>query len=143
KYSSNQEYQNQWARENRDKVLASKKKYRDAHKEERAEQQRQRREKLYETNPPKYRRNVPGIGKTPEYKRQRYLKTTYGITLDEYNELFAAQDGCCASCGVHQSELSKPLFVDHDHETGEIRGLLCQHCNTALGYARDDVNILQ
>ncbi|CAB4167498.1 Recombination endonuclease VII [uncultured Caudovirales phage] len=74
--------------------------------------------------------------------RAHWLKKGYGMTPDDYNALFEQQDGRCLGCMTHQSELSKPLFVDHKHSTGAIRGLLCQSCNTALGCAKDDPIIL-
>lgn len=77
----------------------------------------------------------------PEVKEQRrcaYLRRTYGITLDEYNEMFVEQNGCCASCGKHESEQKKTLAVDHDHETLEVRGLLCDACNISLGLLQED-----
>lgn len=70
------------------------------------------------------------------------LQRTYGITLEKYNELFHAQKGCCAICERHQSLFSKRLCVDHDHETNQIRALLCHHCNTALGGFSEDVNLM-
>lgn len=65
------------------------------------------------------------------------------FTEDDYNNLFVEQNGCCAICGAHQSELSRRLAVDHNHETGHIRGLLCMKCNTALGKFYDSVEVLQ
>jgi hypothetical protein len=55
-----------------------------------------------------------------------------------------AQKGCCAICGVHQNERSdgKDLAVDHDHETGEVRGLLCTNCNTGIGQLQEDPEVL-
>ena len=64
-----------------------------------------------------------------------YLGYKYGITLDEYEEMLAGQNGVCASCGTPPS--GRKLSVDHDHETGVIRGLLCQPCNTALGLLKE------
>lgn len=79
----------------------------------------------------------------PETQRQRrnakYL-ARYGITLDQYEEMLAAQDGKCAICG---EEPPPPLLVDHDHETDELRELLCLSCNSLLGQARDNINILR
>jgi DNA-directed RNA polymerase subunit RPC12/RpoP len=71
------------------------------------------------------------------------LKYRFGISLKEYNEMFQLQNGRCAICGKHQSELSKSLSVDHNHDTKEIRGLLCQNCNSVLGHALDNVEILR
>jgi len=67
-----------------------------------------------------------------EYNR-RFRVEQYGITLEEYNDMFIEQDGCCAICGIHQSELNYSLCVDHNHETGNVRGLLCRGCNANLG----------
>jgi len=83
----------------------------------------------------------------PEKERQRsrlhrYIKYKHGITLEGYDRLYAIQGGRCAICGVHQSELKRALHVDHDHETNEIRGLLCSHCNLVLGHAHDSVVVL-
>jgi hypothetical protein len=83
---------------------------------------------------------------TDGYKKQSkhwHLKTNYNIGLDDYNDLFNAQEGCCIICDVHQSNLKKPLFVDHDHVTGKVRGLLCSACNSLLGYAHDNISILE
>lgn len=53
----------------------------------------------------------------------------YGITPDQYQELFDRQEGKCNVCEKHQDELKHRLAVDHNHKTLEIRGLLCQTCN--------------
>lgn len=73
----------------------------------------------------------------------RSLKREYNITPEEYNTLFINQKGCCAICGRHQSELKQKLFVDHDHNTNAVRGLLCIKCNFALGYMNDDTALLE
>lgn len=74
--------------------------------------------------------------------RAQHLNKKYDMTPDDYNALFEQQDGRCLGCMTHQSELSKPLYVDHNHKNGYIRGLLCHSCNSALGYAKDDPVIL-
>lgn len=71
--------------------------------------------------------------------RQRTLKYKYGLTQDDYDALVIAQDGLCAICRAPQES----LCVDHCHETGEVRGLLCKLCNCGLGYFRDDPSALQ
>ena len=65
-----------------------------------------------------------------------------GIKCDTilYNSMFAKQQGCCAVCGKHQSELNKAFDVDHNHETGQVRGLLCGQCNRGLGNFYVDSN---
>lgn len=65
---------------------------------------------------------------------------TYGITLEQYEEMLANQDGSCAICRSDWS--SKGPNIDHDHSTGEVRGLLCQACNQAIGQLRDDPAII-
>lgn len=71
------------------------------------------------------------------YSRSHWLQYMYGLTLEEYNDILEAQGGSCAICGKTPEEGGRPLLVDHDHKTGEIRGLLCDGCNTALGYFED------
>lgn len=74
------------------------------------------------------------------YKRKSLLKATYGMTLDEYNERLKRQNYGCAICG--ESNGSRVMFVDHDHETGKVRGLLCVRCNSAIGLFYDDIKKL-
>jgi len=76
------------------------------------------------------------------------LKTRYGITLAEFHAMIATQGGRCACCGemsVDQSDSTgkRALYVDHCHETGVVRGLLCPSCNTGLGQFKDDVDRLR
>ena len=81
-----------------------------------------------------------------ETKRSANIRSKlsrYGLTEQEYNKMFDEQNGCCAICGKHQSEVKKSLYVDHDHKTGKNRKLLCQHCNSLLGFADDNVNALE
>ena len=66
-------------------------------------------------------------------ERRRKLKQKYGLTPEEYNRMFENQSGCCAICKKHQSEFKRRLAVDHDHGTGQVRGLLCGACNVLLG----------
>lgn len=62
------------------------------------------------------------------------LKRRYGITLDQYRDLLKKQGGRCAVC---RQLKKRTLHVDHDHGTGEVRGLLCDHCNRLLGFLGD------
>lgn len=68
------------------------------------------------------------------------LRRNYGLSLDEYDALYEAQQGLCAICD--RPDPNRRLCVDHCHETGEVRGLLCSSCNTALGLLGDDVDRL-
>jgi len=73
--------------------------------------------------------------------RKHTLKYTYGITIEQYDEMVRKNGGRCMACGQKPTG-KKGLHVDHDHKTGKFRGLLCFHCNTALGMARDDPKTL-
>jgi Autographiviridae endonuclease VII len=69
-------------------------------------------------------------------KRRSRLRTTYGITVAQYDAMLVAQGGGCAICKQPPNTYLRrkaSLAVDHDHATGEVRGLLCGRCNTALG----------
>ncbi len=72
---------------------------------------------------------------SPLKSRERNLRVNYGMTLEEYHLMFAAQNGLCAICD--QPEISCLLSVDHSHDTGKIRGLLCKSCNARLGVLED------
>ena len=75
--------------------------------------------------------------KTSKSKRARLLRN-YGITEDQWQTMFDNQSGRCLICEKHQSELKQTLNVDHCHETGKVRGLLCGPCNQALGLMKED-----
>ena len=77
------------------------------------------------------------------YNRRKHLKANYGITVEDYDAMYEAQQGYCDICKIHQSETPKKFHVDHCHTTGKIRGLLCPECNHLLGRARDTRSILQ
>ena len=75
--------------------------------------------------------------------RSYKLKSNYGMTLEQYNDLFNKQKGLCLGCYKHQSQLKRRLNVDHDHKTGRIRGLLCDLCNKVLGSVYDNPETLR
>lgn len=79
----------------------------------------------------------------PSVTRDYSLRKAYGITLEDYNKMFSEQNGCCAICKRHQSEFKRPLFVDHCHSTGRVRGLLCSGCNSGIGMFEDSKEFLQ
>lgn len=70
-------------------------------------------------------------------------KTLYGITDAEYQTLVIAQKGLCAICGGPPTKNRRNLSVDHCHQTGKIRGLLCSNCNTAIGLFKDLPELLE
>lgn len=61
----------------------------------------------------------------------------YKLTPEQYEAMFAAQGRACAICGTQSPAHKNKWHVDHDHETGAVRGILCGHCNAGLGYFRD------
>lgn len=73
--------------------------------------------------------------------RERAWKANHGLTSEQYIEMYKEQDGRCAICKCYVAE--KPLSIDHDHNTGKIRGLLCSNCNAGLGLLGDSVDNLQ
>jgi len=82
---------------------------------------------------------------TPEYKvwkKNRSLVYKYGITLDEYNDMHYKQRGTCAICEKPEPIKTQPLAVDHCHDTGKVRGLLCSNCNMGIGKLMDDEKII-
>lgn len=76
-------------------------------------------------------------------KRHSKFMERYGLSIEEYENRFIKQEGKCLICSRHQSLLLKRLRVDHNHETGEIRGLLCDQCNTAIGLFKEDTEIMK
>lgn len=75
--------------------------------------------------------------------RDKYMRRKYGLSMERYQELLQEQGGVCAICGRVERRRTKfgevwGLVVDHDHETGELRGLLCGDCNVAIGMFGDD-----
>lgn len=78
--------------------------------------------------------------KLATYTRKQNLKRKYGLTIEAYEEMLKSQESKCAIC----YQLSdKTLAVDHSHETGIVRSLLCNPCNTALGLLKEDIKIIE
>jgi hypothetical protein len=75
---------------------------------------------------------------TPEQELRWRMREKYGLELEEYEVLVAAQNGLCAICKNPPFESTGRLSVDHHHETGKTRGLLCATCNLGLGHFKDD-----
>lgn len=86
---------------------------------------------------PNYRKQW--LAKRPKYYRRQHLLWAYGLTLEEYEELFLKQKGRCAIC---TRRLKKPV-VDHSHKTKKVRGILCYCCNSALGFFQDSRTVLK
>lgn len=77
------------------------------------------------------------------------LKKRFGISLEEYQLMLENQNNLCAICGRpertvdHRTKKVRSLAVDHNHNTGKVRGLLCTDCNRALGLLQDSKDVLQ
>jgi hypothetical protein len=74
------------------------------------------------------------------FRRNQILKSKYGITQAEYDIMLSNQNGGCAIC--FRKPGKRPLHVDHDHSTGQVRGLLCHQCNWYLATVESDEAIL-
>ncbi len=103
--------------------------------------------KWYEENRPRFQKKKwDNYIRNPLKVRDNKLRTKFGITLEQYNELSNRQSNVCAVCFkpevVKRKDKLKTLAVDHCHETGKIRGLLCSKCNMAIGLVKDNVDTL-
>jgi hypothetical protein len=87
-----------------------------------------------------------GLSGTKAYIKTNSRKYLYNLTEDQFQQMLFDQDWCCGVCGINESDYlemaGKGLFLDHDHKTGKIRGLLCQSCNLGLGSFRDNPEFL-
>jgi hypothetical protein len=88
------------------------------------------------------RRQVEWQRSHPDYVRYRNFKCKYGLTKEAYDDLVESQGNKCAICESPPDGRWGRLMVDHDHETGEVRGLLCCNCNWALGHLKDDPDLI-
>lgn len=86
---------------------------------------------------------------TTDRRHAKHLKKNFGISPDIYQSKLDSQGGVCAICGKEETVHAKNgidmkrLSVDHDHKTGELRGLLCSNCNAAIGYLKDDISLIE
>lgn len=71
------------------------------------------------------------------------MRKQYGISLEQFNELLEIQDNGCAICKKPLDSLRRKMNIDHDHETNQVRGLLCTGCNTGLGHLGDNIEGLK
>jgi len=134
-----------WYAAHRERQNERAKAYRRSHKE----QVRERDKRYYEAHKEQHKAYEAG---RRDIQRGRHLALTHSLSRDNYDAMLLAQGGGCAICGKpfdsswpaksSRGKASTSPCVDHCHTTGEIRGLLCVHCNLMLGNARDDANIL-
>ena len=78
----------------------------------------------------------------PELFWAQRIRNKYGLTVEAYSVALESQNGLCAICG-DPPEKGKRLRVDHHHQAGAVRGLLCDRCNTGIGLLRDDPDIIE
>lgn len=98
-------------------------------REENPEKVKEAEKKYRESNPEKVKLKM----------RKQALKRKYGMTMEDYEQMLKSQNGKCSICNEEKQET---LCVDHDHNTGKVRGLLCRHCNHVVGFAKDNIDIL-
>lgn len=79
--------------------------------------------------------------KNQEHIYNKNILRVYGLTREQYNTMALAQNGVCAICG-ETDKGGKKLNIDHDHNTGQVRGLLCYKCNSGLGSFEDNPRLL-
>ena len=106
---------------------------------------RDRVKRWREQNPEKYlakQREYQGSPQKKRADRRSYLKRKYGISIEQFEMMLEEQCGVCAICGKPRPE-ERTLHIDHDHKTGEIRGLLCFRCNNALGDFEEEYELFQ
>lgn len=93
-----------------------------------------------------YRRRYQKLN--PKKVKDTQIKYKYGITIEKFDQMYQKQGGVCKICGMEETAIHnktkkiRALCIDHNHVSGEIRGLLCSECNRMLGRARDNPLIL-
>lgn len=134
KKEKQKEYMKQWRAANADKIKAYQKNWKAENAVSQAEYQ-----KAYMAD----YQVKPEI----QYKTwERNLRRNYRMTPDDFNKLWKDQDGKCAICQIDMQPRGRKLdaaAVDHNHATGEVRGLLCRACNHGIGCLKDSPDVLK
>lgn len=104
----------------------------------RANQTPERKKEIRHKNYLKHREKLRLKWNTNGYAKNISLKCTYGITLEDYNQMVEDQNGECLIC----QEKTDKLVVDHNWVTGFVRGLLCSSCNKMIGFSKENINTL-
>jgi len=148
------EYSRKYYREHIEKAKERSRKYSREHpekaKERSKKRQREHLNEVREYSRKYYREHIDESRKWHRKYRERYpyyfaewsCQRSYGITLEEKNRMIENQEGKCLICG-NEFKDSKDKHVDHCHKTNRVRGILCSHCNSGIGFFQDNVNILQ
>lgn len=104
------------------------------------------RTKIWQRNNPdkvkKYNKET-WVRKNKFQRQDKWLQYKFGISAEEYNKKLQEQNGVCAICGKSETVKNRSLAQDHNHKTGQLRGLLCWKHNTALGKLDESPEILQ
>ena len=100
---------------------------------------RKARKKYKQNNREKFNAyNRDYMQRNKEKRESSRIQRTYGLSPDDFNKRLLDQDGVCAICQQECTRFGR-LSVDHDHKTGEVRGLLCNNCNKGLGIFKDEI----
>jgi hypothetical protein len=99
-------------------------------------------------NNKQYRFNSPckfcaNITRNIDYHKAYQRKLKYNLTTEEYDAKLRSQNYSCAICNIHRDDYSKDFAVDHCHQTGKVRALLCNNCNCGLGFFKDNPRIIK
>jgi len=97
-------------------------------------------QKYYQKNKSKIQVYRKSIAK--EQRRKHYIKSKYGIEVEEFDNWFEIQKGKCWICESKFDDNNKPQ-IDHNHTTDIVRGLLCWNCNVGLGHFKENINSLK
>jgi hypothetical protein len=136
----NKVIQKRWYKNNKEKaILSSKERYVKNKDEINAKRKQQRIDNPEEIRAKARANYNPIAGKVASWKRVGMKNMTY----DKYLLMLKKQNYCCDICGIHQDKLKRNLDVDHNHNTGNVRGLLCTPCNSGIGKLKDSINMLE
>lgn len=137
------EYAKKYYLAHKDKIIAYGKAYHAAHKEEH-QAKRRAYGKIYDAAHKEKKKAyyIAHRETWKQYNRNYWLSHEYGLSQNEFELMFSAQEGKCAICKTDQFDGNgKRPHIDHSHATGRVRGILCGNCNRALGAIKDNQNI--
>jgi len=111
----------------------------------------QRAKEARKLNPERYHEyDLKRKAKNPDHIRAINLRSNekrrhekFGLPQGWYDLQYKKQNGCCAICLGQQEGKPKKFAIDHNHSTGQVRGLLCNSCNTSIGKLKEDITIMQ